>query len=110
MTIAYSYVRFSSKKQELSDSKRRQIDAARKYASAHDLVLSEDTFEDLGVSAYRGKNAAEGALGAFLAAVDAGHIDSSAKPGEFGDGNSSSKSSSSCKITYPVAYTWSYSG
>lgn len=78
MTIAYSYVRFSSKKQELSDSKRRQIDAARKYASAHGLVLSEDTFEDLGISAYRGRNAAEGALGAFLAAVDAGHIDSSA--------------------------------
>jgi DNA invertase Pin-like site-specific DNA recombinase len=41
-------------------------------------VLSDDTYEDLGISAFRGKNAAEGALGAFLAAVDAGQIDASA--------------------------------
>ena len=74
MTTCYSYVRFSSKKQELSDSKRRQIDMATKYAVANGLTLDPSGFEDLGVSAFRGKNSTDGALGDFLRCVDAGLI------------------------------------
>lgn len=74
MTTCYSYVRFSSKKQELSDSKRRQIDMANQYALANGLTIDPSGFEDLGVSAFRGKNSTEGALGDFLLCVDKGLI------------------------------------
>jgi DNA invertase Pin-like site-specific DNA recombinase len=67
-------VRFSSKKQELSDSKRRQIDMAHQYAVANGLTLDPSGFEDLGVSAFRGKNSTDGALGDFLRCVDEGWI------------------------------------
>lgn len=71
---AYSYIRFSSDKQEVGDSLRRQLDKAEAYAARHKLVLDHSTYRDLGVSAFRGKNATEGALAAFLEAVDAGQI------------------------------------
>ena len=76
---AFSYVRFSSAKQADGDSLRRQTEAAREYADRHGLELADLTFRDLGVSAFRGKNAVEGALGAFLAAVEAGKV----KPGDY---------------------------
>lgn len=47
---------------------------AVKYATQHNLTLNEKTYRDLGVSAWKGKNAKEGALGAFLHAVDQGVI------------------------------------
>lgn len=72
---AYSYLRFSTPQQMRGDSYRRQSVKAQKYAKAHDLLLDEMlSFEDLGVSAYRGKNAETGALGVFLDAVRAGEI------------------------------------
>jgi DNA invertase Pin-like site-specific DNA recombinase len=70
MTTAYSYVRFSSKPQERGDSLRRQVALAREYAEKHQLTLDERSYQDLGISAFKGKNVAEGALGAFLKAVD----------------------------------------
>jgi hypothetical protein len=52
------------------DSFRRQASLAKDYAARHDLELDDTlTFHDLGVSAYRGKNAETGQLGAFLQAV-----------------------------------------
>ena len=66
--LAYSYVRFSSKKQELGDSERRQLEETRAYADRKDLQLSEEGFTDLGVSAFRGGNLDAG-LGLFLTAV-----------------------------------------
>jgi DNA invertase Pin-like site-specific DNA recombinase len=75
VTKAYSYLRFSTPEQAKGDSFRRQTEAARAYAELHGLDLDESlTFEDLGVSAFRGANVIEGALGQFLAAVDSGRV------------------------------------
>ena len=68
--VAYSYVRFSSKKQSSGDSLRRQTEQAQYYADANDLVLDNSTrLLDLGVSGYTGENLKDGALGGFLAAL-----------------------------------------
>ena len=71
---AYSYLRFSTPDQSRGDSFRRQADKARKFAAQNDLELSEDSYQDLGVSAYRGRNIVEGQLGKFLEAVESGKI------------------------------------
>ena len=73
---AYSYIRFSTKGQIHGDSLTRQHNKARDYAKRHDLTLDESSFQDLGLSAFKGKNATEGALKAFLDAVDDGTIPS----------------------------------
>lgn len=76
MAKAYSYKRFSSAEQSGGDSLRRQTQLAERYAAAHGLELDEQlTFNDLGVSAFRGKNAETGALRAFLQAVEVGVVD-----------------------------------
>jgi DNA invertase Pin-like site-specific DNA recombinase len=75
MARAYSYVRFSSAEQRRGDSLRRQLKAAQDYCALHRLDLdTELTLHDLGVSGFHGDNLA-GALGAFLAAVSAGHVE-----------------------------------
>ena len=58
---AYSYVRFSTPEQLKGDSRRRQLQLSEDYAREHDLDLAEESFQDLGVSAFKGKNAKEGA-------------------------------------------------
>src|ERR1700744_4922696 len=69
--IAYSYLRFSTPDQASGDSRRRQMAMAEKYAADHHLKLDLSlSFRDLGVSAYRGQNAKEGALRAFLDAIE----------------------------------------
>lgn len=69
--IAYSYLRFSTHEQAAGDSRRRQSAMAEKYAADHNLRLDLAlSFRDLGVSAYRGKNSKEGALRAFLEAIE----------------------------------------
>lgn len=72
--IAYSYVRFSSPQQMQGDSLRRQTEAADEYCKAHGLVLADLTLRDLGVSAFRGRHAATGALGKFLDATREGRV------------------------------------
>jgi DNA invertase Pin-like site-specific DNA recombinase len=69
VTIAFSYVRFSSRKQSQGDSERRQTELAEAYCRRHGWTLSDKTYEDLGVSAFHGKNALVGNLGEFLRAV-----------------------------------------
>lgn len=72
---AYSYLRFSTPEQAAGDSYRRQTSAALDYCSKHGLTLDEEvTYHDLGVSAFRGKNAETGRLGEFLEAVKEGLI------------------------------------
>jgi DNA invertase Pin-like site-specific DNA recombinase len=62
------------------DSRRRQLEASRAYAEANDLELAEGTeLEDIGVSAFKGANVREGALGRFLDAVRSGVV----KPGSY---------------------------
>jgi DNA invertase Pin-like site-specific DNA recombinase len=73
--LAFSYIRFSSKKQEQGDSRRRQTDGrAAHYCERRGWTLSAQSYEDLGVSAFRGKNALVGNLGEFLKAVKSGRI------------------------------------
>jgi DNA invertase Pin-like site-specific DNA recombinase len=47
---------------------------ARAYAAERGLALDDHSYEDLGVSAFRGKNIKTGALGAFLRAAEDGTI------------------------------------
>lgn len=72
---AYSYVRFSTPKQAQGDSYRRQLQQARDYCTTHNLVLDDKTIEDFGVSAFRGSNRTDGALGRFIDAVKSGEIE-----------------------------------
>jgi DNA invertase Pin-like site-specific DNA recombinase len=73
MPVAYSYLRFSSAEQLKGDSLRRQLDKSRSYAAEHGLTLDE-TLQDHGVSAFRGKNRERGALGRFLQLVNQGKV------------------------------------
>lgn len=72
--LAYSYIRFSTAKQLHGDSLRRQTELADRYANRHNLVLDNTTYQDHGVSAFKGKNVIEGKLGTFLNAIDEGVI------------------------------------
>ncbi|MCY1641624.1 recombinase family protein [Methylorubrum sp. SL192] len=72
-TIAYSYARISTKKQERGSGIQRQMKQSREYAAKHGLVLDE-TLRDIGVSAFTGDNLRKGALGRFRAMVEEGHI------------------------------------
>lgn len=68
---AYSYLRFSTVEQGKGDSYRRQLALAEEYCRQKGLNLDRTTtFEDLGVSAYSGRNRRKGALRAFLDAVE----------------------------------------
>lgn len=72
---AFSYLRFSTPEQLKGDSLRRQVDMAQEYARRNGLVLDQDlTFHDIGVSAFRGQNAADGRLAYFLEAVRTGLV------------------------------------
>lgn len=74
MPKVYSYTRMSTLEQLKGDSRRRQVDAANAYATRRGWVL-EDRFDDLGVSAFHGKNHKLGALSHFLGLVDSGAIE-----------------------------------
>ena len=75
MILAYSYIRFSTAEQAKGDSLRRQIELREKYLAGKNLQLDETlTMRDLGVSAFKGANADEGALGSFLQAIDEGRV------------------------------------
>ncbi|MEQ1841357.1 MAG: recombinase family protein, partial [Verrucomicrobiales bacterium] len=71
--LAYSYTRFSSLAQAGGDSVRRQSAAALEWCKRNSVTLVED-FADLGVSAFRGKNAHEGALAVFMKLAEVGRV------------------------------------
>lgn len=73
--LAFSYIRWSSTQQTSGDSLRRQTDLAASYAAQHNLTLDNTSFQDHGVSAFKGKNVVEGKLGTFLQAIDEGTIE-----------------------------------
>jgi DNA invertase Pin-like site-specific DNA recombinase len=75
MPRAYSYIRFSSKKQERGDSVRRQLELAKSYCIQHDLTLDESLKIDDGISAYTGDNRHFGALNSFLHKIESGEIE-----------------------------------
>lgn len=75
MPKAYSYIRFSSVKQERGDSVARQTRLSADYAAKHGLSLDVDlNMRDLGVSAFDRSNLEKGALGQFLKLVESGSI------------------------------------
>lgn len=76
--LAYSYIRMSTDIQSKGDSLRRQTEASEAYAAENNLELVRDfelqdfgmtEFTDIGVSAFKGLNVSQGALGLFLKAV-----------------------------------------
>jgi DNA invertase Pin-like site-specific DNA recombinase len=71
---AYSYIRFSTKRQGRGDSLRRQLERSRLYAAENNLDFQEATYEDLGISAFDRSNLTKGALKAFITAVETGNI------------------------------------
>jgi len=75
-TKAYSYIRFSSIAQERGDSLRRQTKGTDDYVQKKGYVLDTTLhLQDLGVSAFRGANVREGALGGFLEAIRQGRVE-----------------------------------
>ena len=61
---AYSYIRMSTDVQLRGDSLRRQLEASSDYAAKHGLELVEESrLQDIGISAFKGANVSEGALG-----------------------------------------------
>jgi DNA invertase Pin-like site-specific DNA recombinase len=73
--LVYSYSRFSDPKQASGHSLERQRAYAARWAAEHGLVLDESlTLHDAGLSAYHQHHIKSGALGAFLAAVQAGKV------------------------------------
>ena len=53
-STAYSYIRFSSTQQSSGDSLQRQLKATQKYCEENDLILSDKSFRDLGISGFKG--------------------------------------------------------
>lgn len=75
MRLAYSYMRFSTPRQQWGDSKPRQLDATDKFCTRHKLTLDTTlTLHDFGMSGFRGQNLVEGGLGIFLEAIKQGRV------------------------------------
>lgn len=71
----YSYTRFSDPRQAGGQSVERQTQLAAQWAASRGLVLDSSlSMHDEGLSAYHQKHVKSGALGVFLAAVEAGRI------------------------------------
>ncbi|HCR1590211.1 recombinase family protein [Pseudomonas aeruginosa] len=71
----YSYLRFSDPRQATGSSADRQLAYASAWASKHGMELDATlTLRDEGLSAYHETHVKQGALGAFLRAVDEGRI------------------------------------
>lgn len=73
MRIAYSYIRFSSKKQQHGTSYKRQLELTTSAAIKNGWKL-EDIIFDKGVSGFKGKNVEFGELGSFIQLVKHGKI------------------------------------
>jgi len=72
---ALIYSRFSSAQQRFGISIERQYSEALQYIQHEGLVLLEDGhFSDEGVSAFKGKNVSQGALGDLMALLQSGDI------------------------------------
>ncbi len=74
-TKAFSYIRFSDSKQAKGDSLRRQLEWGPEIAAKQGWNLDTSLhLKDLGVSAFKGRNATTGALSGFLAAIKKGKV------------------------------------
>src|ERR1700751_364966 len=74
---AYSYARFSSRRQADGHSLERQLEIARAWYTREIAPLGlplDDLKCDDGYSAYRGQQVTKGSLGHFLAEIKAGSV------------------------------------
>lgn len=75
MTVAYSYIRFSTSAQRLGRSHERQLESCIKWCEKHGIPLSDERFFDEGRSAYTGEHLGEkGQLRRFIDLVRTGKI------------------------------------
>lgn len=75
MIKAYSYIRFSTVEQSKGNSLSRQLALSEKYAQENNLYIDKTlNMKDLGISAFKGANVSNGALGTFIEAIDAGTV------------------------------------
>ncbi len=70
---AYSYLRISSDLQKEGTGIKRQMEVTEKWADENGYELVE-TLQDIGVSAYTGKNSKVGALSKFIDAINSGAV------------------------------------
>lgn len=78
--IAFSYIRLSSEAQAKGSGRKRQLEMSKKFAAARNLELDETfSLEDIGVSGFKGANAAVGEFAKILQAIKTGAI----PPGSF---------------------------
>ncbi|MFM8341946.1 MAG: recombinase family protein [Methylomonas sp.] len=75
MRRAYSYIRFSSKKQEKGDSVRRQKSLAEKYCDENNFILDNTLKVDDGISAFNSDNKEFGELKNFLDRIKNGDVE-----------------------------------
>lgn len=75
MKKAIAYLRFSSLQQAKGDSARRQKKLIDEWLSHNpDYYLDPVTYEDMGLSAWRGHHAVRGAFAVFMVAVEQGLV------------------------------------
>ena len=70
----YSYVRFSSKAQSLGFSEVRQIEQINRFFEQYPSARQVERYEDLGVSAFKGKNLKSGQLAKFVERIKSKEI------------------------------------
>ena len=70
----YSYIRFSSKAQSLGFGEIRQLEQLNRFFEQYPTARQVERYEDLGVSAFRGKNLKSGQLAKFVERIKSKEI------------------------------------
>jgi hypothetical protein len=70
----YSYIRFSSKAQKLGFGEIRQLEQLNRFFEQYPQARQVERYEDLGVSAFKGKNLKSGQLAKFVERIKAKEI------------------------------------
>lgn len=73
MALVYSYIRYSTKLQDIGDSLRRQVEDGQRWIDENGHTLAE-SIQDRGVSAFRGRHRSTGALAGFLDRIRDGTV------------------------------------
>jgi len=74
----YSYIRFSSKAQKMGFGEIRQLEQLNRFFEQYPQARQVERYEDLGVSAFKGKNLKSGQLAKFVERIKAKEILSNA--------------------------------
>ncbi len=74
----YSYIRFSSKAQSAGAGEVRQLEQLNRFFEHYPQARQVERYEDLGVSAFKGKNLKSGQLAKFVERIKSKEILSNA--------------------------------